>query len=414
MASGEGYFAHPLYGYIPVKTHIDYIISNPDKFGMTLEEIQAIYNKHKERLHSEGNAREEIIKKVSEDGWIRIRHYIVRGDDKWSIQFDKWNLRKKNVMAFLEWAVLDKEIISPSAEVALLGYLDNHYEIYTYVNGGIIKIFEDRAAKYLNASFKRVIEYLDYDLTGTYISKKVMAGGFSRLVQIMSGLVPSVKTFGIMTWENPMGEKESAEFNNKKQKELNDLLRRGGHSFVQIKGKFGSYENPYFMHNIDKESMKEYGKRGNQEAVIFGEVLGSLYPNEKSEEIPEVKPTVRFVYMDLKRGEELIRNVWLPISKEETDMYSQYKGRKFVIPFFDDTYDIKDIKKADYKAPEIEVMSSHNVFYIDDFDIEEFDTIEERFSSYNYSKNTTHNYHTRGMTYAMLKNLKKSKEIEEV
>lgn len=54
-------------------THISEIISNPDKFGLTREDVEETYARHGERLGLEGKAREEIMKKVMSHGWIRAR-----------------------------------------------------------------------------------------------------------------------------------------------------------------------------------------------------------------------------------------------------------------------------------------------------------------------------------------------------
>ena len=56
-------------------THISDVISYPKKFGMSLGDIKKIYDKHDEPLRKEGKAREEILLKLFQDGYIRIRKY---------------------------------------------------------------------------------------------------------------------------------------------------------------------------------------------------------------------------------------------------------------------------------------------------------------------------------------------------
>lgn len=58
---------------VQTSTHISEIISFPEKFGLTREEIEETYQKHGERLGLEGKAREEIMQKVMSQGWIRAR-----------------------------------------------------------------------------------------------------------------------------------------------------------------------------------------------------------------------------------------------------------------------------------------------------------------------------------------------------
>lgn len=58
---------------VNTSTHISEIIAHPEKFGLTREYIEETYKAHGERLGLEGKAREEIMKKVMDLGWIRAR-----------------------------------------------------------------------------------------------------------------------------------------------------------------------------------------------------------------------------------------------------------------------------------------------------------------------------------------------------
>lgn len=54
--------------------HIHSIITNPEIFGFTKAWIKSVYRKYREPVGQEGNAREHILIKLMEKGWIRIRH----------------------------------------------------------------------------------------------------------------------------------------------------------------------------------------------------------------------------------------------------------------------------------------------------------------------------------------------------
>lgn len=70
---------------IPVpQHHIDLVIQNPELFNLTSQEIEKKYEKHKEPLHLEGYAREEIMGELIAKGWIRLRYVPKR--DSWTIQ----------------------------------------------------------------------------------------------------------------------------------------------------------------------------------------------------------------------------------------------------------------------------------------------------------------------------------------
>src|SRR5208283_2662899 len=63
-------------------SHIATIISDPQRFGLTLEEIQYAYSRHGERIGVEGEARKDLLLRIIADGWIRIRRYP---NKHWSI-----------------------------------------------------------------------------------------------------------------------------------------------------------------------------------------------------------------------------------------------------------------------------------------------------------------------------------------
>ncbi len=68
--------------------HIGAVIDNPEKFGTTRKEIENIYKKYNEPFGIEGKARLEIIRKLIENDYIRIRLYINRF---WSVSVYKLN-----------------------------------------------------------------------------------------------------------------------------------------------------------------------------------------------------------------------------------------------------------------------------------------------------------------------------------
>ena len=77
------YFISPKGKIVYVGTnHIAYIIRNPEKFWLSIEFIEYVYNHYNERLGMEGKAREQIILSLIDSGWIRIRRY---GDRFWSV-----------------------------------------------------------------------------------------------------------------------------------------------------------------------------------------------------------------------------------------------------------------------------------------------------------------------------------------
>ena len=75
----EAYWIHPDGLFMPVHTkHILKVIQSPEDFGLTLKEIQKIYNDKDEEIGIEAEARKEIIISLIQKGFIRIRNYRLR------------------------------------------------------------------------------------------------------------------------------------------------------------------------------------------------------------------------------------------------------------------------------------------------------------------------------------------------
>lgn len=101
MPKYEAYWTSPdgkVYGFSG--THIQDVIKNPKRFGLTIDQIQKIYTKHKEKMGLEGKAREEIMKSLMDKGWVRIRSHR-RGS--WIIQAGHWARRVKN--GIFNWVI---------------------------------------------------------------------------------------------------------------------------------------------------------------------------------------------------------------------------------------------------------------------------------------------------------------------
>lgn len=79
--------------------HIAMVIENPQKFGLTKEYVEEKYKEYGEPLGVEGKAREEIIRELVKNGWIRIRRYT---NKFWSITINKLTKKVKDYL--FDWA----------------------------------------------------------------------------------------------------------------------------------------------------------------------------------------------------------------------------------------------------------------------------------------------------------------------
>jgi len=94
--TGGGYWISPSGKAFRVsQNHIASVIKSPEKYGLTREAIEAIYDKHGEKIGREGKAREEIILGLVAKGWIRARNYLSRGDTSWTLNVSRLSNRVK-------------------------------------------------------------------------------------------------------------------------------------------------------------------------------------------------------------------------------------------------------------------------------------------------------------------------------
>lgn len=165
-----------------------------------------------------------------------------------------------------------------------------------------------------------------------YSSESVSESKFSRVANILRGTVPSIRTVGIITAENPMGQTLSS----KENKELNDKmeahLRRGNFfGYHQVIGKYGVIEHPFLIPNMKRDYLLQMGKWYEQKAVIYGY---SAYPQDGyAKMVFEYWGDRDTVEENFQKTSE--RSIFVSVGKEEPDFYTEVQGRKFVIPFFD-------------------------------------------------------------------------------
>ena len=157
------------------------------------------------------------------------------------------------------------------------------------------------------------------------LSKQAMSG-YSRLMQIMSGQVPSIHTFGIMSVDNPQNQPLSEPDNQLRRDEFKVVLKKAHYGYVQHNGVYDRWEKAFFIMNVSQAQLAKWcdPKNFDQESYIFGEV-----DHDKNE-----------VDITLFEGSTPIsvRRVVLYMENGVQNYYSEFKGRKFQIPFFDDNY----------------------------------------------------------------------------
>jgi len=160
--------------------------------------------------------------------------------------------------------------------------------------------------------------------------------GYSRVRQMMLGIVPTIDTVGILTAQNPGGKTGSPVENREANKNLMADLVAANYGVIPIKGSYGGPENSFLVPNITRQDAIDLGMKYGQEAIIWG----MKRSEDPTSEEGFVEPYFRFEYIE---GDETIQTRDVSLGGTEVqarkDFYSSKKGRKFYIPFFDDAYE---------------------------------------------------------------------------
>ena len=142
--------------------------------------------------------------------------------------------------------------------------------------------------------------------------------------QMFKGGNPNgIKTFCIMTAENPMGETLTSQENKELNNRLERILKIGNYKWFPIKGNYKTKENSYIIYNISKRDAEDFGITFNQESIIFATLDGS---------------NVKFEYMKKVRCHyETVKseNTFIDATNDEKFWSQISRNFKFRIPFFD-------------------------------------------------------------------------------
>ncbi len=82
---GAGYWISPNNHFLSVAKHICSVCEAPTVFGTTELALREVYERFHEEYCSELGARKAIIKVLIKVGWIRMRNYVHKQGDYWSV-----------------------------------------------------------------------------------------------------------------------------------------------------------------------------------------------------------------------------------------------------------------------------------------------------------------------------------------
>jgi hypothetical protein len=156
-----------------------------------------------------------------------------------------------------------------------------------------------------------------------------------KILHTLIGGRESIDKLAILTAENPEAKQLSARENIMRNKELELVLRTNNLGFRKLRGKFGNKENSYLVMGIDRDKALDLGKRFSQEAIIWA----AKQPGDAG---------FMFEYITCADGVTQDRKAVVLHGQDvqdRDDFYSQEpkggeKAGKFLIPFFDSTFDL--------------------------------------------------------------------------
>tara|TARA_Y100001973_G_C5202382_1_gene338846 strand:- start:2479 stop:3075 length:597 start_codon:yes stop_codon:yes gene_type:complete len=145
----------------------------------------------------------------------------------------------------------------------------------------------------------------------------------------------SLRTFGIMSGQNPMAQDTlSAEENEQKVAELNAALDSlfGPEGHVPIGGKYGNPEKSNVIEDPSQEDMEKLCEQFQQESYVWGNVAEEPpYKLMKVEYDENGKALGSFLYPDSTGVDIILKD---DIMSGADDNYSELEGKKFGFPFF--------------------------------------------------------------------------------
>lgn len=158
----------------------------------------------------------------------------------------------------------------------------------------------------------------------------------------------SLKTFAIISPENPNVQQGSAEDNAEKVIEFKDTMERNGVKYHEMGGKYGGIkEVSYFIENIEFDTAKNIAEYFEQESFIFA------HPYPEARVVPYVyqKGKTKYdigLYLSDDRGKSLLSDTkYIEVNEYLNDDYSYFKGepnKKWSFRFFTDF----DPEKSNY------------------------------------------------------------------
>lgn len=122
--------------------HIDVIRRNPGRFGLNEESLRETFRRYGEDTGVNGRAREELIRRATENGWVRVRE-DVDPHHHLEIQCFDFARREGTIARFLHRLITEHP---PAADLALhvIDFSREPRWVLPWAEGGVRRFLEER------------------------------------------------------------------------------------------------------------------------------------------------------------------------------------------------------------------------------------------------------------------------------
>lgn len=183
---------------------------------------------------------------------------------------------------------------------------------------------------------------------------------YNRVLEILKGKDPSVRTIGIMSGQNPMAKKSTDLDNKYLKKDLESDLSSAGLKYVRIGGKFaGIFEQSVLVINPSQSDLEKLNRKYGQWGFLWGEkftiepgndtMLFTMYQIDKTGDSLFFRASGSHKVSDVYDHTQLAQQgddfTFIPKSEQDDDPETRI-GKKFNIPVYEG-YERRGIDERD-------------------------------------------------------------------
>ena len=161
-----------------------------------------------------------------------------------------------------------------------------------------------------------------------------------------------IKTWALLTPENPMAQKSTPEENNKRLKEFKDLMKRMCIHYIPVEGLYGNKEHSFMLFNLRLSDAENIAKLFRQESFFFAK---TATPSSKDD---SRHTSAHIVYYETNDGAETYKPVDegrdIESLKDAQDFFTRHGDFNFAVNMsaFGSYMPVKDMDRLEKSLDE--------------------------------------------------------------